>query len=86
MTIRSALRRELEESADRWVQTKLVGGLMLLAGIISLLLTSDLPPAGGSMLAWTRPPVSGGQSSQADQGDCGGSKDSAAGARATSIR
>jgi hypothetical protein len=70
--VRNWLRRLLESSADSWAQTKFIGGLILLAGVISLVLTTDLRPAGGGVITTNGP---AGRTTDPgghpDRGDCG---------------
>ena len=74
---RAAIRRQREEAGDSWAQTKFVGGLILLAGLISLVLTSshvrsadDMLMGHGSFTASLQhgPGISAGDCSQAGMG------------------
>jgi hypothetical protein len=71
IVIRNGIRQWLEPAADSWVQTKFLGGIILLAGVISLVLTSNLRPAGGGVITNTRPAVGGDVVGHAEQTDCG---------------
>lgn len=69
--IRSAFRREFEETVDPWTQTKFIGGLILLAAVISLLFTSDLRWRSHSVLAGGPQPMSAVHDSKSSPADCG---------------
>jgi hypothetical protein len=71
IVVRNRLRRLLESSADSWAQTKFIGGLILLAGVISLVLTTDLHPAGGGVVTSNGPAGRTDPAGHPDRGDCG---------------
>ena len=71
IVVRNRLRRLLESSVDSWAQTKFTGGLILLAGVISLVLTTDLRPAGGSVSTSNGPAGRSDLAGHPDRGDCG---------------
>jgi hypothetical protein len=70
IVVRNRLRRLLESSGDSWAQTKFIGGLILLAGVISLVLTTDLHPAGG-VITSNGPAGRTDPAGYPDRGNCG---------------
>ena len=71
MVTRQVIRQRPALAGDSWVQTKFIGGLILLAGVVSLVMTSDLQPARGSVMASQSPAISGHMSMKPEHGECG---------------
>jgi hypothetical protein len=74
IVMRSAVRRDVDESADSWEQLRFIGGLILLSGILSLILTSNVRSADGGALLRSGQAIAGFGGWQWTQGDCDGKK------------
>ena len=59
MATRQVIQQRPASAGDSWVHIKFIGGLILLAGVVSLVMTSDLQPARGSVMASQRPAIGG---------------------------
>ncbi|MGD9726643.1 MAG: hypothetical protein AB7R40_22635 [Nitrospiraceae bacterium] len=68
IVIQDGIRRLFGPSPDSWTQARFIGGLILSAGVISLLLTTDLRPAVGRAV---NSPTGHDSAVHLEGGDCG---------------